>query len=439
MKITNFAEAERLLNAFVPRPLDVREVYMLDTIRALLAFLGNPQDSLRVVHVAGTSGKTSTAYYIAALLKASGRTVGLTTSPHIQSINERVQVNLVPLPEAMFCQKLGEYMDLVQQSGLKPTYFELMMAFVYWEFARQGVDYAVIEVGLGGLLDGSNVVTRADKVCVITDIGYDHTAVLGSTLPEIATQKAGIILPHNDVFMHAQTDVVMEVMRATCQAKQATLHVIAPATPRRAKAFLPLFQQRNFELAITVVEHVLGRDGHQPLTATALDTAAHVRIPGRMETFRFGNKTIILDGAHNPQKLQAMATSLRALYPTEPIAALVGFVSSKEVGLPDNASVLAELAQHAIVTEFEPAQEHGRPSIEAHVVVEACRAAGLASVVEITDKQQALQALLKRPEPLLLVTGSLYLVSFLRSTVLEHVTNLPPTHPLPFPSALHAG
>jgi len=201
----------------------------LDYIRSLLDYLGNPQERLRIIHIAGTSGKTSTAYYAAALLTAAGKKAGLTVSPHVDLLNERVQINMTPLPEALFVREMNEFMACVEQGGFTPTYFELLYAFAFWEFARQQVEYAVIETGVGGLLDNTNVVTRSDKVCVLTDIGFDHTSLLGTTLPEIARQKAGIIQLHNAVFCWRQSAEVLAVFRAVTRQKQADLHILDAA------------------------------------------------------------------------------------------------------------------------------------------------------------------------------------------------------------------
>lgn len=418
MKIANLDEAMALLVQFIPPRPNAKIVYKLDTIRALLRVLGDPQDQLRVIHVAGTSGKTSTAYYVAALLRAAGKRVGLTVSPHIEAVNERVQIDGAPLAEAAFCAHLGELMDQVQASGLKPTYFELLIALAYWEFARQKVEYAVVEVGLGGLLDGTNVVTRADKVCVITDIGLDHVHILGTTLAAIATQKAGIIQPHNEVFMYEQSEEVMQAVRRVCTEKEAKLQLVSPEFDSAVRS-LPSYQQRNITLAAAVVDRVLQRDEQRRVNSDMLHVAVKTRIPGRLETFRIGDKTVLLDGAHNPQKLQAMAASVRAAYPEQSIAALLGFVQTKMDDLPENAQLMLGLTQRIIATEFEAAQEHGPPALAAEMVAAACRQAGASDVTIETDFEKALLQLLQSPEPLLLVTGSLYLVSYVRPLVLK--------------------
>src|SRR5688572_10716165 len=153
-----FLEANEVLRQFWPELLSRRDVYTTETMVELMDYLGNPQDKLKIIHVAGTSGKTSTCYYSAALLKAAGKKVGLTVSPHVDEINERVQIDLVPMPEEAFCRDMTEFLGLVKKSELEPSYFEVLLAFAYWEFVRHRVEYAVIEVGMGGLTDATNVV-----------------------------------------------------------------------------------------------------------------------------------------------------------------------------------------------------------------------------------------------------------------------------------------
>ncbi len=130
------------------------------------------------------------------------------------------------MQETEYCREFTVFLGLIERAAIHPSYFELLVAFAYWEFARQKVDYAVVEVGLGGLLDGTNVVHRLDKVCVITDIGLDHMAILGNTLAAIAHQKAGIILPHNVVCMHRQPEEVISVVRQVVAEKQAELRLV---------------------------------------------------------------------------------------------------------------------------------------------------------------------------------------------------------------------
>jgi dihydrofolate synthase/folylpolyglutamate synthase len=195
MIFTSIAEVEKALERLVmiASKTTGRDITTARTLE-IAGLVGNPQDHLRVIHLAGTSGKTSTSYYIAGLLKAGGMKVGLTVSPHVTAITERVQINNIPLSETEFCRYMSEFLPLVTADEERlPSYFEVMMVFALWVFDKSNVDYAVVETGLGGLHDSSNICRRTDKICIITDIGVDHTHVLGDTIEKIATHKAGII------------------------------------------------------------------------------------------------------------------------------------------------------------------------------------------------------------------------------------------------------
>lgn len=415
-KITNFTEAQAALRQFYGDHATV--TYTLERIQALTGYLGNPQNSLKVVHVAGTSGKTSTSYYVAALLKAAGFKVGLTVSPHVDEVNERVQIDLAPLAEAEFCKALEEFIDQVNASGILPSYFELMVAFAYWEFARQKVDYAVVEVGLGGLLDGTNVITRQDKVCVITDIGLDHTAILGGTLDEIAAQKAGIIQPNNQVFVYEQTQDIMSVIEAAIAKQQATLQVLRPEVLPEASE-LPSFQQRNFGLAKAAVEYVLARDGHEALRQQQLQEAVTVHIPARMEILLHHDKTIIIDGAHNAQKLKTLLKAVQTKYPDQAVAALVGFVEGDTLRLEQSLDELMQATQTLIATSFYTEKDYPKRSFDSQKIVSYCVEHDFKNIQSTAEPAAALVMLLARPEPILLITGSFYLLNHIRPLLLS--------------------
>jgi len=416
VEVTNFEEAHAALRRFYGK--HATGPYTLDRMFELLAAVGNPQDKLRAIHVAGTSGKTSTAYFIASLLRETGAKVGLTVSPHVDEANERVQINLQPLPEAEFCSALSEFLNLVEASDILPSYFEAMVAFAYWEFARQEVDYAVVEVGLGGLLDGTNTITRADKVCVITDIGLDHTELLGDTVEKIAAQKAGIIQLENDVFMHEQAPGIMAVVQGVCDQKTARLHIAE--TNSSAETYgLPQFQIRNFALASTVVSFVNAREGNPPLDPKQVKDAARVYIPARMEVLRMEDKTLIIDGAHNAQKLETLFSSIRAKFADQPIAVLAGFVEGDRTRLAGALDVITDYANHLIVTSFYSEKDFPRQSVALEDIVSYCQQRNWQSVEPIESPADALAALRNRPEPLLVVCGSFYLLNHIRPLLQE--------------------
>lgn len=415
----SFDDVHRALTAFVSPTWPAGKRYTLERMRALMDHLGNPQDSLKVIHIAGTSGKTSTAYFLSAQLVQSGKRVGTTISPHVDEVNERVQINLEPLPDKKFFSELTEFLTLVKKSKLQPSYFELLVAFAYWEFAKLNVDYAVVEVGLGGLLDGTNVINRQDKVCVITDIGMDHTAVLGNDITSIAAQKAGIITDHNTVFCLEQSPEVMNVIKAACIQHHAILHAGA-FTADKHTSTIPLFQQRNWKLSQDVFDYLCTRDSLSVLTQAQLLAAQNVHIPARMEQIELPDgRVLIIDGAHNPQKLHAFAQSVRQLYPDTEVAGLFGLISGKDAQQTDSVQEITGIAHHVIFTGFQAEQDMPRPSIDPQELLKDAKQLGFTDSQVIENPKKAYESLLKRSEQVLIVTGSFYLLNHVRPLIFK--------------------
>ena len=418
-QIISFDQAREALAAFITTP-PLQTNYTLDTMSALMHALCDPQDTLKIIHIAGTSGKTSTAYFSTAVLHSAGFRVGLTTSPHIDEVNERVQINLVPLPEKKYCKLLGEFLDIVHETGLEPSYFELLMAFAYWVFAREGVDYAVIEVGLGGLLDATNVINREDKVCVITDIGLDHTNVLGSTIEEIAAQKAGIITPGNAVFMQSQVQAVMDVVQQAIGRTNSTLNVIGGNFNNDLDPTyeaLPGFQKRNFTLAFAAASFTLQRDGHAPLTQQQIHKALGVYIPARMEAVQYQGKTIVMDGSHNEQKIDALVQAMEKQFVYQDISLLVSFGTLKLPSVLESLKLLRTLSPRIIVTKYTHGQDEVRAALDPEIIAGLAHDAGFTTVITETDPKKAFDALMTDEAPIHLITGSFYLLNHYRPLV----------------------
>jgi dihydrofolate synthase/folylpolyglutamate synthase len=413
--ISSFSEAQDALRQFYGAP--PKGAYTLDRMRELMKFLGNPERGLHVVHVAGTSGKTSTAYYVASLLTAAGKKVGLTVSPHVDEINERVQINGVPLAQKEFFAELNEFLKLIKSSGIVPSYFEFMIALAFWVFARQKVDYAVVEVGLGGSLDGTNVTDEPDKVCVITDIGLDHTEILGDTLGKIANQKAGIIKKRNHVFMYRQADEINDAVATTVQHQTAKLHLVPDSSATVAGGDLPAFQKRNLWLAAYVANYVLQRDAGDELTTEQIHHASQTLIPARMEIVTLKDKTLVIDGAHNAQKLQTLFSSLKERFPGKQVAALVGFVDGDPFRLHQALEVITQNTEHITVTSFYGEKDYPRHSVPTDQVVVQCHELGFNEVNVQETPAIALSSLLNRPEDILLVAGSFYLLNHIRPLI----------------------
>lgn len=413
MNCQSFGDVSSFLKSHFAVPTTMKESYSLDRMYALMDLLDNPQNKLKVIHVAGTSGKTSTCYYVAALLAASGKTVGLTVSPHIDEINERIQVNLQPLPEGEFVELFNQFVATPGILELKPSYFELMVAMAFWAFEGRGVDYAVVEVGIGGLGDGTNVINRTDKICVITDIGLDHVAVLGDTIEKIAAQKAGIIQFENQAFSYKQAASVMAVFEERVSQMSAHLTVIGDP-PLDPASLQPLFQQRNWYLASQVVAAIAQRDGLNPLTAEQLEASRLTYIPARMETLEYGGKTVILDGAHNPQKLEALVLSVQGRYPDKTIVLLTAFLEARRSNVSESLAILNRLSDQLFATEYTTEQDLRRVALPAEDVVSIAKQVGFKKVSAISSTKDAVAAVLQTDADVLLVTGSLYLLGHVR-------------------------
>ncbi len=409
MQLNTIKEVEQALEPLAAAALAAtgRDITTQRTF-ALANLVGNPQDKLRVVHVAGTSGKTSTSYYIAGMLQRAGAKTGLTVSPHINSITDRVQVGGQSLSNAAFCQYMSEFLPQVLGDGSDlPSYFEVMMVFALWVFVREGVDYAVVETGLGGLHDSSNICRQADKLCVITDIGIDHTQVLGGTLPAIAAQKAGIIAPGNVAVMHQQGAAVMRVLRRRAKQQNAQLVELPPQNYAE-------YQDRNFALALAAYAQLVQRDGLAVLGDAELNRVRQLQVPGRLEITQQGSATVIIDGAHNQQKIQALIKTLQAKYPGQKWAVVLAMRANKDYQAV--VKLLAPITSQAVAIQFNLGQDTPIVALAPEVLAKefAIYDVGCAA----SDSSAAvLGQLAGQGQQHILVTGSLYLAAEARRVV----------------------
>ena len=402
----------------------------------LMAHIDNPEKSLRVVHIAGTSGKTSTTYYISALLTAAGCKVGSTISPYVDTMNERIQINGEPLPEKQFAEYFGEFAELLADVQEVPSRFEVLIAFAYWVFSREKVDYAVVETGMGGLDDSTNVAARTDKLCVITDIGYDHMEFLGDTLEKIAYQKAGIIHEGNTALMYDQDPSVMRVVRYwVSQQEDAELLTFEQARLAQAyggpfSAGMPGFQKRNWLLAYAVYKYLVKRDEIVDISATQLQKIQSLQVPGRMDAHSVDGKLVIMDGAHNVQKMTAFWESFAAQYPGVKPTVLLALKRGKEInGL---VPLLQTYAGEVIVTAYTKTQDLPISATPPGEIAGVLKASGI-KCRSVPDAEAAYRLLLatlrpadKHPLPASgsvldandgvgVITGSFFLIAELRS------------------------
>lgn len=404
MEITSFKDIDKYIEKNALK-LNAKDSYSLGRIKNLLDKLNNPQDKTKVIHVAGTSGKTSTCYYLAKLLTLSGYKTGLSVSPHIESINERVQVNLKKLSEEEFCTEFEEFTKILKSFNLKATYFELFVSFAFWYFAKAEVDYVVTEVGLGGLLDATNVVSREDKICVITDIGLDHVDILGKTVAEIAVQKAGIIQKGNKVFCNKQDELILEQFRHIAVAKDTELFI----NPEES---FSTFSARNFSLASFVCGKIFEEDSKPKLTKDQIEEASQMIIPGRMERYSVVGKTIILDGAHNAQKIEGFLRSLGNYAKTRDHCFVLAIGNNKKTQVLAMTQAISKYASHVIVTSFATEQDFKHKSLPPVYLKSYFENI---SVETTADLDEAINKAFDRQEKTIIFIGSLYMAGPVRA------------------------
>ncbi|WP_448623489.1 bifunctional folylpolyglutamate synthase/dihydrofolate synthase [Geodermatophilus sp. URMC 64] len=373
--------------------------------RALFDALGDPQDRFRAVHVAGTAGKGSVSTFAASLLRAHGFRVGAHLSPHVYSLLERFRVDGGPAPAELVDAALARIrpaVEAVERAGHgRPSFFEVTNAIAFSLFADR-VDYGVVETGLGGLLDSTNTISRADKLAVITPIGLDHQEILGATVGAIAAQKAGILpVGGRAVAARPRSAEVRGVLRATAARRRCALRwVDFPASSVRARTGpggtelrlpgrppLPLgltgrHQAGNARLALCAVEAIAARDGWVLDGAAVRRGLRSATLPGRFEHRLIAGRPVVLDGAHNPMKLAALVATLHDVHPGARFPWVLAFKQDKD--LAGALQVVAPAASVVVATEFHAAAgDHAAgASVPAELITAAAADRGIRTVVE---------------------------------------------------------
>ena len=271
----------------------------LDRMRTLLAAMEMPHEKFRSIHVAGTNGKGSTASFLAAILTAGGERTGLHTSPHLFSVHERMRIDGRPVPDSWLSAAVDRWQPAIEASGA--SYFEATLALSFRYFAESGVDRAVVETGLGGRLDATNVLDP--ELTIITPIARDHTGILGDTLAEIAREKAGIIKPDTALVISRQPAEALEVLTSTAQAQGASYQESDVAAVAELEIGLHgAFQRDNAAVAARAAEG-LGI-GQEPIRRGLRDVVSLSGLRGRLEICA-RRPYVIADAAHNYESLSA--------------------------------------------------------------------------------------------------------------------------------------
>ena len=276
----------------------------LERISSILNLLGNPQDKLQCIHVAGTNGKGSVCAIIASILEKAGMTVGLYTSPHIFNYTERIKINGVDISKDDFAKFVFEICDIADKNNIHLTEFEILTAVMFKYFADSEVDVVVLETGLGGRFDATNVI-KSNLCSIITHIDYDHTERLGNTLSKIAFEKAGIIKPDCPVI----TAEGYEVIRDKADECNSLLLMVAPFEDTENLSLKGVCQQENLSLALAAVRQVF------PIISesTIQEGLKSVKHPCRFQYIK--DRNLIIDASHNPNGALALRESLDFYFP----------------------------------------------------------------------------------------------------------------------------
>lgn len=332
-------------------------VFKLDRVRALLKAMGNPEASAPVVHIAGSKGKGSVCEMLASCLGACGYTCGVFTSPHLVDVRERIRVGSTPIPPAAFARLMGEVAGAsasVESRHGEPTYFECLTALAMRYFAEQAVDVSVVEVGLGGRLDSTNVVSPA--VCGITEIQLEHTAILGDTLEEIAAEKAGIIKPGVPCLTVPQDGAVLSVFERVAGEVGAPLfvlgreidftrrfesaHAMGPHTrvcvttgdlayEHLAVPFEGEHQAANCGLALGILQQLAGA-GFKCRECDVAEGLASASKNGRLEQV-WARPRVIIDGAHTGESIRRLINAIGAHIRCDSMVVIFGCAADKDV------------------------------------------------------------------------------------------------------------
>lgn len=418
----------------------------LQRIEKLLALLGNPhrQGAPKYIHVGGTNGKGSVSIMLAEILQACGYKTGLFTSPHLHSYRERFRLNGQPLSKAELVHQLAIIQPLLDQMAAAgeeaPTEFEISTALALHYFTEQQADWAVIEVGMGGEIDSTNVIQP--ELAVITNVAMDHMAYLGETVAEIAAVKAGIIKPGVPTLTAAQNQAALAVLQKRAAVKDTSLEQLGrdfAYLPRKVAESGQIFDWQKLavnnsdennlvyaDLSIQLLgEHQLANASLAVAAAAKLDLPeaavrqglAAARWPGRLEIVNRQPLTV-LDGAHNVAGMQALSGALQQYWPGRPIVAVLGMLADKERA--EALRLLLPLVSRAVITKV-PSPRAGDWQALAEICQEFAVPCQLVESVPqaVAAGRQILQSdELNGEEPLFLVTGSLYMLAEARAYLL---------------------
>jgi len=408
----------------------------LDRTYNLLKLLNNPHQKYPIIHITGTSGKGSTSLIAAAILQEAGYKVGLHTSPHLQKVTERYQVNQKLMPDEILVQYADKLKSVIEEiikhdPQNKPSYFEILVCLAFLYFADCKVDYAVIEVGMGGRFDATNVCNS--RVSILTNVDLDHTQVLGNTIEEIAAEKMMIIKPNTIAVTGVTQPSVLSLIRNHCNHVNSKLleinqdfNIFNCQLNQDGISFtyqykdiiyedvgLSLkgeYQAYNAALAITAVLALCDQKVNETVIRRAL---SKIYFPGRIEQINYYDKKIIMDGAHNPMKMQALTKAISQLYPNQKMPIL--FCAKYDKDMSSMIRNLIPITNKFIITSFSALIDSGKNVMSStDEIYKTIRDVDTQIPIERVEMDQISDIIKNINEDKILVTGSLYFVGAVR-------------------------
>ena len=387
----------------------------LDRIRRLTSVMGMPQHRFASIHVVGTNGKSSVAQMTAALVEAHGVSSGAYLSPHIERWSERIEIRGSEIGEAELAgaiERTAQSAEVVNRSldeGDAVTQFEVITAAAFTALAASGIEVGVIEAGLGGRLDATNVIPS--QVCALTSVGLEHTEWLGETELEIAAEKLAVLRDHSTLVVGVVGTGVERLAERSAAIRGASL-VRAEPGPRLSLRAPGPFQRRNFAVALATARAVLGGLD----VDTVQEVSGKLELPGRLEV-RENDPPTILDAAHNPEGVRALAEALPEVAAGRPIVACLALLERKDARSMIEA--LRPAISHAVCTQLPPERlaRVGRPgaaTVPAARLVELCSGAGVSAeaVAEPGSAVERARAVARERSGMTLCTGSHYLLNY---------------------------
>lgn len=323
----------------------------LDNMRNLLELLGNPQDKLNVIHVAGTNGKGSTCSFMTSILKESGYKVGLYTSPFLETFTERIKINGENIPEEDVARIVTLIKEKIEQGDIYPTEFEIVTAMAFYYYCEQGVDFVALEVGLGGRYDATNII-KASDVSVITSISLDHVGILGDTVAKIAYEKGGIIKENGTAIVYDQSDEAKDVIKDICKEKNARYIEVKfdDINIKQSDIYSQVYdcsimgkeyedleikligdhQVNNSILALSAIDFLKETKGLNITEEDIRKGLINTKWPGRIEKI-MEKPIFIIDGAHNEDGARSLAKAIDKNFNGKKATLLIGMLEDKDI------------------------------------------------------------------------------------------------------------